>query len=351
MKNILLIVVALIIVILCVKNCGGGDDSDGADNIIEESNIDGIRERVAGAEGNVIILESGLRVRVIGVADHNGWVESYLKAHVVGEPVTLIADRMIKKNMEDYDEEIPAYVILDKSHPSVNHQIIIDNPRAFDAKELGDSLEVMRPRKGEAVNITDLALYMKMRSFLIQVPDGIGTGFFINDQGLALTNNHVLPDARGTAFLYNDKVHDDSKIYSDRQRQIDRIIYTDPVLDLTVFQVRLDPGEKVDYFELADKHVPQGTRIATYGNPYGLTGSYTSGDLSAYRDVEHRPLVQYSMATNPGNSGGPVADPTGKVVAIHDLGAKDMQNVNYGIDILAVREILDEFQLKYGGMR
>ena len=350
MKKVLLIILAIVVIFLCVKNCGDHNEYDETDEMVDESNIDQIRERVASAERNVLTLESGLRVRVIGVADNNSWVETYLKAHVVGKDIALVADRQIKNHMEDYDEEIPAYVIIDNTKPCVNHQIVIDNPRAFDATELADSLEVMRPKKGKTEEISDLALYMKMRSFLIQVPGGIGTGFFINDQGLALTNHHVLPTPEGVAYLYNDKAHDDSKIYSERERQVERIIYTDPVLDITVFQVRLDPGEKVDYFELADKHVPQGTRIATYGNPYGLTASFTSGDLSAYRDVEHRPLVQYSMATNPGNSGGPVADPVGKIVAIHDLGAKDMQNVNYGIDILAVRKVLDERQLKYGGM-
>ncbi|MDE6409350.1 MAG: serine protease [Muribaculaceae bacterium] len=350
MKKVILILLGVVVVFLCVKNCGGHDEYNETDEMVDESNIDQIRERVESAEGNVITLESGLRVRVIGVANNNSWVESYLKAHVVGKDIALVADRQIKNHMEDYDEEIPAYVILDETKPSVNHQIVIDNPRAFDASELADSLEVMRPKKGKTEEITDLALYMKMRSFLIQVPGGLGTGFFINDQGLALTNNHVLPDGQGVAYLYNDKAHDDSEIYAERERQIEGIIYTDPVLDITIFKVRLDPNEKVDYFDLADKHVPQGTRIATYGNPYGLTGSFTSGDLSAYRDVEERPLVQYSMATNPGNSGGPVADPTGKVVAIHDLGAKDMQNVNYGIDILAVRKVLDKHQLKYGGL-
>ena len=350
MKKILIIVAIVIVGILCIKNCGTQSEYDETDELVSESNIDQIRERVASAEGNVIILESGLRVRLVGVSPENTWAQTYLRAHVVGKDIALVADREIKKNMEDYDSEIPAYVILDDALPSVNHLIVIDNPRAFDPSELGDSLEVMRPSKTENVTKSDLALYMKMRSFLIQTPQGLGTGFFINSDGLALTNNHVLANTNGVANLYNDKAHDDSNIYANRERNIDRIIYTDPALDVTVFQVRLDPGEKVDFFNLADKHVPQGTRVATYGNPYGLTASYTSGDLSAYRDAESRPLVQYSMATTPGNSGGPVADPTGMVIAIHDLGAKDMQNINYGIDILAVRKILDKYQLKYGGL-
>lgn len=349
MKKILIIAGIAILAFLGIKGCD--DDYDPEDeDIVEESNIDAIRDRVTAVEGNVLILESGLRVRVIGVDPNNAWAETYLKSHTIGKEVSLVADRVIQKNMSDADTEIPAYVILDSYMPSVNHQLLVANPRAFDPSEVSDSLEVFRPDEDKIVEIEDLALYMKMRSFLIETPSGHGTGFFINDEGLALTNNHVLSDDNAVACLYNDKAHDDSGLYKDRMREVGDILYTDEVLDITIFQVNLDKGEKVDYFNLAKNHVPQGTRVSTYGNPYNLTGTYTSGDLSAYRDIQSRPLVQYSMATNPGNSGGPVVTPTGLVIAVHDLGDKEKQNVNYGIDILAVRKVLDQKQLKYGGM-
>ena len=348
MKQVLIVLGIIVICIICVKSCSGSDDD--SEGIVSESNIDEISERVTSVEGNVIILESGLRVRVIGTKPDNDWVSSFLKAHVQGKVVKLVADRGIKTHMEDYETEIPAYVIIDDYLPSVNHLIINENPRAFDGSEISDSIDIIRPGKQKSDDIFDLAMYMKMRSFMVETSEGIGTGFFINEDGLALTNNHVISSPQGTAWLYDDKAHDDNNVKPERARAINKILYTDPTLDITIMKVNLEEGEKVDYFNLADRHVAQGTRVATYGNPYGLTASYTTGDLSAYRDTEGRPLVQYSMATNPGNSGGPVADPTGTVIAVHDLGAKEMQNVNYGIDILAVREVLDRLNLKYGGM-
>lgn len=345
MKKILFYTAVAIMAALTLKSCSGCTGEEGSD-----SNIDNIQEVVTEVEGNVIVLESGLRVRVIGTAADNPWVESYLKANVVGKEVSLVADRKIKEDMEDSDVEIPAYVIIDETKPSVNHQIIIDNPRAFDPGELGDSLETFRPEKDALAPISDLALYMKMRSFLIETPEGLGTGFFINENGVGLTNNHVISEPAGIVGLYNEKAPDDSGVSVERARYITKILYTDPNLDITVFKVQLEDGEKVDYFNLAKQHVPQGTRVATYGNPGGLTATFTSGDLSAYRDDGTLPMVQYSMATNPGNSGGPVADPSGQIVAVHKSGDKSKQNVNYGIDILAVRKILDQLQIKYGGM-
>jgi S1-C subfamily serine protease len=342
MKKILLLAIAILAIIVCVQLCSNPDTES------SESEIDNIEDRVEDVEGNTLILESGLRVRLVGVQSTD-YVAGYLRGHVVGKTVLLVADRQIKTTYNDYDKEIPAYVLLanQEEQLSINHQLIIENARVFNPEELGDSLDVFRPQDATPERIPDLALYMKTRSFLITVPDGLASGFFINENGLALTNNHVLSNDAANIYLYNDAAHDDNDVSEDRKREVARLIYTDEKLDISIFRVRLLEGEKVSYFRLAKTHVPQGTRVATYGNPGGLTASFTTGDLSAYRDNDIRPLVQYSMATNPGNSGGPVADEYGRVIAIHDLGDNRQQNINYGIDILVVREILDSLQLKY----
>ena len=55
------------------------------------------------------------------------------------------------------------------------------------------------------------------------------------------------------------------------------------------------------------------------------------------------------MTTNGGNSGGPVCDKCGQIVAVHELGDKSMQNTNYGIDAMQLRVVLDQLNLNYGG--
>ena len=60
-------------------------------------------------------------------------------------------------------------------------------------------------------------------------------------------------------------------------------------------------------------------------------------------------LIQYDMATNGGNSGGPVCDIYGQIVAVHELGDKTAQNINYGIDAAQLRTVLNRLGLKYGG--
>lgn len=354
MKKVLLILAGLILTICCVNYCNNSQQDDDDSATDDYTPLEG---KVVEAEGNVITLESGHRVSLLGISPDNKWVENWLKANLVGKTVRIEEDSRVGVNHFDDEEDIPGYVIYEEGYPSANYELILSNPQVLDISANYDSLEYFKKaasfsipvEKPEEV-IEDLAFYMKQRSFLVQTPEGLGTGFFINSNGMALTNNHVLSDANGVVWLYDSDNPDNSELSEELRRGIEGVYYTDPQLDITIFQIQLGPGERVPYFKLADKHVPQGTRVATYGNPFGLTASYTSGDLSAYRGkVDGRPLVQYSMATNPGNSGGPVVEPHGLVIAVHDLGSKDMQNVNYGIDILAVREVLDRYNADYGG--
>lgn len=350
MKNLIIIAGVIILVIIAANMCNSGEEDYDDSEEYDELCIDSIRERVADVECNVLILESGLRVTVIGTRADNEWVETYLRAHVLGHEVRLVADRRLKETYTEADSVVPAYVIISEGRPSVNHSIIIDNPRAFDASMFGDSLEAFKPRKNRHNEISDIAMYMKMRTFLIQTPFGLGTGFFINDDGLALTNNHVLSDTDAKIFLYDRKAHDNNNVDTDRFLRVNTIYETDTLLDITIFKVQLNSGEKVDYFDLADKHVAQGTRVATYGNPDGMTGSFASGYLSGYYTIDSQPLLKYEIDTKRGNSGGPVVEPRGTIVAVHSHGDTTQQRDKFGIDILAVRRLLDKHQLKYGGL-
>ena len=91
--------------------------------------------------------------------------------------------------------------------------------------------------------------------------------------------------------------------------------------------------------------------MSTLGNPHGLTASFSSGVLSAYRPDPERDvlLMQYDMATNGGNSGGPVCDKYGQIIAVHEMGDKSAQGINFGIDAMQLRSQLDRLGLQYGG--
>lgn len=341
---VLLIVGALVVISIAFNNCGGGGNTEDG-YVIED------------VEGNTLIMTTGLRVKMLGIKDGSKQAEQFVRNNCIGEEVILVKD-VDGEEIEDVDAEVHRYVIRPFKNDICLNTQIIDQYRmdVWSPEFVTDSLEnylAMVKKDRSTTEIPDLALYMKQRTFLIQVPEGIGTGFFINDQGLAVTNNHVLSNADGYVWLYSDDP-DDAKVYTTKRRGIKRIEWTNPTLDITIFTVDLDNDETVPYFNLADRHAKQGDYCATLGNPHGLTASFSGGgQVAAYRNDPYEDrgvtLMQYTIPTNGGNSGGPVCLSNGLVYAVHEMGDKTMQNTNYGIDILHVREILDNAGLKYGG--
>lgn len=347
-----LISVGVVGLLYCASSCGGGSNSAS-----EETGY-----YVEDVEGNTLIMNTGLRVKLLGIKNGSKQAEQYLRKHIVNTCVDLVPDSETGEPIRSTEDEVYRYVVIppaseDEPYACLN-TILIDQYRkdVWDASFVVDSLdnynEIIGKREPNK-KIADLALYMKQRTFLIETPEGIGTGFFINNTGTAITNNHVLKNAQGRVWLYADDP-DDSKIYQTKTRGIKRIDFTDPELDITVFTVDIDKDESMPYFNLADRHAKQGDFCATLGNPHGLTATYSApGSVSAYRpdpyDNRNITVMQYTIPTNGGNSGGPVCLENGLVYAVHEMGDRAMQNTNYGIDILEVRSILDKLNIKYGG--
>ena len=354
MKRILIIVLIIVGAIFLFKKCRNAESS---------TPIQGYQSTVIGVNGNVLDLASGLHARLLGVERDRTDVEMFLRSKFLNKPVTLWPDsHSLTKYVRSANDTVDVYAVVTGSMDyCINRQVVNEYPNSYRSIETRDStgwapIPVVVPGPGQEKR--NLALYMKQRTFLIQTPEGIGTGFFINSDGLAVTNWHVLPpqyEKNSVAVLYQDDP-DDSQIYSDKKRNIKNIKWSSDLngLDITIMTVDLEKEETVPYFDIARQRPNQGDDVATFGNPHGLTASFTKGHVSAFRNDPFNPnrgvdVMQYDMTTNAGNSGGPVCDVYGQIVAIHEMGDKSMQNTNYGIDAMQLRAVLDKLGLKYGG--
>lgn len=147
---------------------------------------------------------------------------------------------------------------------------------------------------------------------------GRGTGIIISSNGQILTNNHVVERVAKEGTL-SVTFHDGSKVKA-------RILGRDPYTDTAVIKAEgrsgLTPAVLGD-----SKDARIGQPVIVLGSPFGLSGSVTSGIISAvnrpqaFADSEGQlessfPAIQTDAAFNVGNSGGPLADLQGRVIGI-----------------------------------
>ena len=137
---------------------------------------------------------------------------------------------------------------------------------------------------------------------------GLGSGFFISEDGYLVTNNHVVDGS--SDFTITD---------SNGKEYTARLIGTDPKTDLALLKV--DAPEKFTYVEFSPGTVRVGEWVVAVGNPFGLGGTVTAGIVSALgRDIgasSYDDFIQIDASVNKGNSGGPTFNMNGQVIGIN----------------------------------
>jgi len=149
---------------------------------------------------------------------------------------------------------------------------------------------------------------------------GEGSGVVLRDDGMILTNNHVVAGAADGGSLSVTFANGDSAPAT--------VIGTDPATDLAVIQVSDVPDLVPATFADGDELVV-GDPVLAIGSPLGLEGSVTAGIVSAlHRTVDLgsseagtssvlADAIQTDAAINPGNSGGALVDGSGRVIGIN----------------------------------
>jgi len=135
-----------------------------------------------------------------------------------------------------------------------------------------------------------------------------GSGFFISADGYVVTNNHVVAKASKIEIVTSTGDVLDAKL-----------IGRDAKTDLALLKV--SGTDKFDYVELTSTPARVGDWVVAVGNPFGLSGSVTTGIVSARgRDIGSGPyddFIQIDAAINRGNSGGPAFNLKGEVIGVN----------------------------------
>jgi serine protease Do len=173
---------------------------------------------------------------------------------------------------------------------------------------------------------------------------GIGTGFIISENGLILTNKHVVSesDTKYTVITNDNKRYDVTNIYRD------------PANDLAIIKVN---GDKLKPLEMGDSSkLEVGQFVIAIGNALGefqntVTTGVVSGlgrgitaqsQLGSFQE-SLEDLIQTDAAINPGNSGGPLLNSAGQVIGMNTAVSAQAQNIGFAIPINSAKAIVDQF--------
>lgn len=175
---------------------------------------------------------------------------------------------------------------------------------------------------------------------------GGGTGFIVSEDGLVVTNKHVVEDENAEyTFLTNDEKKFPAKVLARH-----------PSDDIAILQI---DGKKFPTLELGDSDsIQMGQYVIAIGNALGeFRNTVSTGVVSGLsRSIiaqgalggseRLNNIIQTDAAINSGNSGGPLLNLEGKVVGINTAVAQGAQNVGFAIPVNTVKKSIKDVQTK-----
>lgn len=167
---------------------------------------------------------------------------------------------------------------------------------------------------------------------------GTGSGFVVSDDGLALTNHHVVQGAANVEAM----LHDGRTLPAE-------LLGSDPATDLALLRV---PGTATAPLVLGDSNALRvGDFALAIGCPHGLSHTVTAGILSGLGRALPGPggqsiedVIQTDAPLNPGNSGGPLLDGNGTVVGIATAILPMAQGLCFAVPSATAQVVLEELR-------
>jgi serine protease Do len=165
----------------------------------------------------------------------------------------------------------------------------------------------------------------------------LGSGFVWSRDGLIVTNNHVVEGASRITVNFQDGTQLAAKL-----------IGVDPDSDLAVLRVESNKLEAAPIGTSSDLMI--GETVVAVGNPFGLSGTVTTGVVSALgRSVPSKEanrtftdFIQTDASINPGNSGGPLLNIEGKVIGINVAIYAQAQGIGFAIPVDRARKVIQD---------
>lgn len=171
----------------------------------------------------------------------------------------------------------------------------------------------------------------KYQNAIIQIATsgGTGTGFYVKEYDLIVTNDHVVAD--------NAEVTIAGKTFD---KALSRVWYTDRKHDLAFLEAPKNielPEVRLGLYE----QMKDGDVVVAIGHPYGLNYTATQGVISKVDRIrEGLKYIQIDAAINPGNSGGPLVNMKGEIIGVNSFIIRGGDNLGFALPVNYLREAL-----------
>ncbi len=211
-------------------------------------------------------------------------------------------------------------------------------------------IDVVEKSSGAVVSIVAKTVSFDPDRGSVSDQEGIGTGFIVDQNGIIVTNNHVVCDNQYQYAV----VTKDQKTYDVKQ------IDLDPANDIAILKIEAKSLPSLEFGSSDPSVLKPGQRVIAIGNALGqfqnsvtvgvvsgLGRGITAGGGSCINQSGRETLqnvIQTDAALNPGNSGGPLIDLSGKVIGVNFAVSTNAQNIGFVIPIDRVKVILDQYK-------
>jgi AcrR family transcriptional regulator len=186
---------------------------------------------------------------------------------------------------------------------------------------------------GQQMSVRQIAANAQMAVATVRAyEDGqeisLGSGFFIRQDGVLVTNLHVVAGADSVSIeIHGGEIYDNVYTLSVDERR-----------DLILLQI---PASKLFTLGIADdRSLEVGDPVYVIGNPLGLEGTFSDGMLSAKRVEDGVAYLQVTAPISTGSSGGPVLNSAGQAVGVTTLTYAQGQNLNMAIPARHASDLL-----------
>jgi serine protease Do len=174
----------------------------------------------------------------------------------------------------------------------------------------------------------------------VRTPGGLGSGFFINDEGFLMTNFHVI---EGETQISIEVYHQHNGQLERKTYKQVRIVAMNKFADLALLKIEDKDAPKFKYVQVGSADaLAVGERVFAIGSPLGLERTVTEGILSTKtRQMGGDLYLQTTAQINPGNSGGPLFNLNGEVVGVTNMKITFGEGLGFAIPSEAVKYFLD----------